>query len=112
VSRLIRDLDNDDFKVRENAVEQLAKLGETVVAPLRDALEKSKAVEQKRRLQFLLEDLDRPETQGETLRRVRAVEVVERLGTPDARRLLESWASGTADGRLTREAKAALVRQK
>ena len=40
------------------------------------------------------------------------VEAVEWIGTPDAVKLLEAWAGGAADARLTDEAKAALARLK
>jgi len=41
---------------------------------------------------------------------VRAVEVLESLGTPKAREVLQTLAKGAAEARLTREAKAALER--
>jgi HEAT repeat protein len=46
---------------------------------------------------------------AETLQRLRAVEVLERLGNREARDLLKSLASG-AESRLTSESKAALDR--
>jgi hypothetical protein len=46
----------------------------------------------------------------ETVRLVRAVEVLEHIGTAEARELLELLARGTPEARITREAKAALTR--
>jgi uncharacterized protein YjiS (DUF1127 family) len=41
---------------------------------------------------------------------VHAVQVLEAVGTPEARSVLESLARGVANARLTREARAALER--
>jgi len=41
---------------------------------------------------------------------MRGVEVLERIGTPEAKKLLETLSSGETAARLTREAKAALRR--
>ena len=46
----------------------------------------------------------------ETLRAVRAVEVLESINIPKARQLLTQLAKGTPAARLTREAKATLQR--
>jgi hypothetical protein len=46
----------------------------------------------------------------ELRRQVRAVEVLERVGGADARRVLEALARGAPEARLTQEAKAALAR--
>ncbi len=50
-----------------------------------------------------------PVPEGEPLRAVRAVEVLERIGTPAARQFLDVLSKGPA-ARTTREAKAALAR--
>jgi hypothetical protein len=74
--------------------------------------EKDVNAEQKRRMELLL-NIAKPVAlkSGETLRGVRAIGVLERIGTPEARRVLELFGSGAAaDARLTREAKAALSR--
>jgi hypothetical protein len=76
---------------------------------LRRALADNPSAEVRKRLEELL---SRPALlpPGEALRRVRAVEVLERLGTPEARRLLGALAGGEPEARLTREAQAALRR--
>jgi hypothetical protein len=50
------------------------------------------------------------ETVPERLQALRAVEVLERIGTPEARKVLETLATGAPAARLTREAKASLGR--
>jgi hypothetical protein len=41
---------------------------------------------------------------------VRAIEVLEHIGTPDANELLQTLATGAPEARLTQEAKASLER--
>jgi WD40 repeat protein len=109
VAKLISDLDSDDFDVREKAMKKLEKLG----AVARPALEKAVAegsVEVRRRAQELLDKLKGSLATPERLQQVRAVEVLERVGTPEAKRLLETLAKGPADSELTAESKASLAR--
>jgi WD40 repeat protein len=54
--------------------------------------------------------LQEPVTQPEMLQQLRAVAVVERIGGPAAREVLASLAKGSAQARLTREAKVAVER--
>jgi WD40 repeat protein len=51
-----------------------------------------------------------PLAKDETLRRLRAIAVLEKIGTPEARRMLERIATGLEGARETRDAKAALRR--
>jgi hypothetical protein len=44
------------------------------------------------------------------LRELRAIEVLERIGTAEARKIVESVATGDADALLTREARLVLGR--
>jgi RNA polymerase sigma factor (sigma-70 family) len=109
VARLIAELDDDSFDVREKASAELEKVGTGAAAAMREALEKAPSAESRRRLEALLGKIDRgaaPE-QGRALR---AVEVLENVGTPEARRLLEALAKNSPHAELARAAKAALGR--
>jgi WD40 repeat protein len=108
--RLIGELDSDDFKVRERAQEALEQAGEAARPAAVEALASKPSAEMKRRLSALLERLDAPEVPPGMVRPLRALEVLERVGNPEARKLLEELARGRADSVLTREARGALER--
>jgi hypothetical protein len=111
IEALIADLASEQFKVRDRATKELEKLGEVAAPALRRALSGDPPLEVKRRLEALEEKLSN--WPPETLRQVRAVEVLEHLGTPAARAVLERlMREGARDARLTREADAALRRMK
>jgi hypothetical protein len=100
---LVADLDSEDFAVREKAAEQLEKLGEAAQPALQKALAGQPSIEAKRRIQQLLDKL--PDT-PERLQPARALEVLERLDTREARQLVAKLADGAPDAWLTQEAKA------
>jgi RNA polymerase sigma factor (sigma-70 family) len=106
----IADLDSEQFAVRERAVQELEQLGELAESALRRQLTLKPSLEVKRRLEALLEKLERGLLSGERLRACRAVEALEALGTPEAKQLLEALVKGAEGARLTREARAALER--
>jgi hypothetical protein len=108
---LVADLDSDRFATRQKAEAALVELGATAEPALRTAIERQPSAEARRRIEVLLEKLD-PVRSPNTLRQIRAVEVLERVGTREAKLLLEKLARGVAEARLTREAKAALDRAK
>jgi hypothetical protein len=112
VARLIADLDGDRFEVREKATSDLEKLGEVAIPACRKALAGSPPAEVRRRLEALVNRWEQvlQNPAGDILRELRALEVLERAGTPEARRLLEAIAGGTSGFRLTREAKASAGR--
>jgi hypothetical protein len=103
-------LDDDEFTVRERASAELAKLGEGAREVLEAARQTTKSAEVRRRAQELLDKLQGPVPSPEVLRSLRAVEALERIGSPDARRLLEELAGGAPPARLTQEAKASMER--
>jgi WD40 repeat protein len=109
LSRLIADLDAEEFRVRQKASAELEDLGEAAVPALRKAREGRVSLEMRRRLDELLEKYSGAPTNPEKARGLRVVEVLERMGTPEARKLLEKLAGG-ADDLVTRDAKAALER--
>jgi hypothetical protein len=110
VRRLIAELDHDEFAVRQKAEERLAMLGEVVADDLQRALARSDAAEARRRLRRLVSGLQRLPLQESSVREVRAIELLESLGTREARRLLEALAKGAESARRTREAAQALRR--
>jgi RNA polymerase sigma factor (sigma-70 family) len=112
VRRLIADLGRDRFAEREKAFQELARLGIRAKPALLDALGRKPSLETARRIEALLKALaQRPAPLSpEELQQLRGVEVLERLGTPAARELLAALARGAPAARLTREARASLVR--
>lgn len=81
--------------------------------PLREALKANLPLEDKRRLELLLDKLEDASLAPETLRQVRAVEALEGLGTAEARAVLQGLVEkGAPEARLTQEAAAALRRMK
>jgi hypothetical protein len=109
IDRLIGHLDSDDFAVRERATRELEKLDTTIEETLRQAIERSASTEVRTRAKAILVKLDLSPSPA-LLRQLRAIELVERIGTPSARRLLATVAGGAPGAKLTYEAKAALQR--
>jgi RNA polymerase sigma factor (sigma-70 family) len=110
VKRLLADLDSDPFAVRQQAARELEELGELAEPALRQALEGRPSAEVRRRIEGWLREWEDGVPAPERLRVLRAVEVLENVGSPEARRLLETLAGGAAEARLTHEAAAALRR--
>jgi WD40 repeat protein len=111
IAKLIADLDADDFLVREKATEELAALGKAAEAALREAT-KHPSLEVRRRATRLLKKITGKGVNPELIRTVRAIEVLERLGTPAARELLEGLAKQKLEPAVAREVRASLARLK
>jgi hypothetical protein len=106
----LADLDSEQFKVREKATAELEALGEQAEPGLRRILRGSPSPELRRRAEALLEKLERRGPSPDRLRALRAVEVLEQIGTSRARRVLQALAQGAPEALLTLEAKASLQR--
>jgi len=111
VQRWLSDLDDDAFAVRSRAFEGLKNEGAAAGPALRRALAARPSPEARRHLEELVARLDGPSCPTPAaLAAVRGVEVLERIGTPAARRLLEELARLTPGGPSAAEARAALRR--
>ena len=109
LARLLADLDSDRFEIREKATKQIEEIGELAKPALQKARTGKPSLEMRRRVEQILVNVE-PGHSPKQLRALRAVEVLEYIGTPAARRVLETLADGAAEARLTREAKASLAR--
>ena len=101
IAKLIGDLDSEDFPAREGATKDLRAMGRIVVPFLRKALQKKTSAEMKSRLEKLIEEAAKG-SPPEMLRVGRSLEVLELMGTDEARQTLEA---------LAKEAKGAWLRQ-
>ncbi len=113
LKRLIADLDNEQFAVREEATAELEKIGEAALPAMRKAVENRPALEARRRLERLIEKAQQREKwppSAERRRLGRSLEVLERAGTGEARRVLAMLAGGAPGAWLTLDARAALER--
>jgi RNA polymerase sigma factor (sigma-70 family) len=85
VAGLIADLDSEQFAVRQKAAMSLDELGEAAESSVRSALDGKVTLEVRQRLQKYLE-----KRESDMIRKVRAVEVLEFMGTAEARALLQA----------------------
>jgi hypothetical protein len=109
LKRLVANLDDDSFKVREEATRALAEIGPDAADALRAALAKSPSLEAKRRMEDLLGRLKKGDN-PERRRCLRALEVLERIGTPQAKDVLRELARKELPTELADEVQASLRR--
>jgi RNA polymerase sigma factor (sigma-70 family) len=110
IARLIADLDSGQFAVRQRAARELEEAGEMAEPALRKALLSKPSLEVRRRLEKVLKKVERQVPSSARLQALRALEVLELVGDPESRKLLERLSQGASGARLTREARAALDR--
>jgi hypothetical protein len=107
---LLADLDSARFQVRRRATEELQKLEGCAAPLLRAALTGTPTEEVRRRIEDILGRMEWRPLTGEMLRAWRALEELERVGGAEARSAMRDLAGGAPEARLTREARAALLR--
>jgi WD40 repeat protein len=110
LARLLKELDGKRYAARSRSMRELAALGELARPALEELLAKQPPLETRQRVEALLQALRGPVTVPEELQALRGVEVLERLGGPEACAVLRALAGGAPGHRLTAEARAALHR--
>lgn len=106
---LLEALDHADIGERAKAGDELERSGRESL--LRQALRENPSAEVRARLESILKGFEGPcPRSGETLRSIRVIQVLERIGTGAARAALGEIAGAQPQSRGGREAKAALDR--
>jgi hypothetical protein len=105
---VFRALDAEEFKDRQEARKELDRLGRAAVPRVKARLAAGGSDELKRHLGAFLAQHDRQEPSPDELRALRAVEILEAIGTPSARKLLGELAAGEPGIRLTEDAAGAV----
>ena len=106
----IRQLDASRYAVRESAQRALTRLGHSARPGLVAASRTDMSPECGRRVEALLEGTRGPDLSTDGIRTGRAIEIAERIGTGESRKLLQEWAAGPDGATLTESARAALAR--
>jgi hypothetical protein len=111
VKELLPKLDSDKYAEREAAFRDLKKLGPAIEPQLRAAAaDKQTSVEARKRLQKLLETWEKRPATPDELRLVRAIQVLERIASKEAREVLGRLADGPAESWATDQARLAAKR--
>jgi WD40 repeat protein len=112
IPQLIKDLDDEDFTVREKATAELEKMGRIAFPALQKAAT-SPSLEVRRRVEELLSrKVEGPTITPEELKLLRLIEACQHIGTAEVRPLLERLARGPSASQVTQDAKRALTRLK
>ncbi len=111
IGKLIAQMNDRRFPVRNRAQKALEDLSVVALVPLRAALKEPLASEeQRRRIGTILQKVEKISLAPEELRGARAVETLEYIATAEARQFLTELAGGAPVAGLTREARGVLRR--
>jgi hypothetical protein len=112
IGELIKQLDDDRYLVREQATEALIRLRKQADPLLRKALKEAQSEEARFRLRLVLgHSTSGPNIPpADTRRYLRVVLLLERIGTPEARKQLQHLSEAVPAPDVNREARAALAR--
>ncbi len=104
LAKLLSDLDNEDPPKREKAQVELESMGRVIEPALRKALASNPTPHAKLMLTELLALLDDKRFSPHRVRELRAVEVLEGIGTPAAKEALTVLAKGAPGAEVTIDA--------
>jgi hypothetical protein len=108
IGLLLADLENSDFATREAATRALEKLGPLAAPALEKKLAENLGLETKRRVESILEHAYRTLLTTEELRAIRALEVLQGIGSDEAVAVLKDLAKGAEGAVVTVRARQAL----
>jgi WD40 repeat protein len=109
--KLLADLNDTQYSVRQTATKALSQLGAEAEPLFHEVLVSGPSLEVRKRLEPVRASPTLNQFKAGTIRQLRAVYALERIGSKEARQLLASLANGEAAAWLTAEARAALKRQ-
>ena len=112
IARLIKNLDDDQFAVREKSTSALEQLGPVAGPHVELALKRDMSLEARRRAERILERLKSPQLTPDQQRMQRAVAALELTNSADSRKVLEDLARGAGGAWLALEAQGSLERLK
>jgi WD40 repeat protein len=110
LSDLVSNLNSASFAARERATARLASAGPPAVAFLRRVQAEVRSPEVRHRIAHILAKIEDGTSSPEELRMVRAIEVLEQIGTEGAKRVLAKLATGASTAPVTCEASDSLLR--
>jgi WD40 domain-containing protein len=110
IKACIADLDAKEYSVRDRAQRELQNHFDQSEEPLRKALAGAVSVEARSRINRILDANFAAIPQPDQLRDLRAIEVLEQIGTPEARDLLRRLAKSEVPTAISRDAAESLKR--
>jgi WD40 repeat protein len=110
ILRQIADLDSPRYGTRRKATQELKRLGPRAEPFLRKELDGTPSLEVRQRVERLLKKLRDPLRTPHGRRLLRAITVLERIGSPAARKVLKKLTLAAPGDKLRREARASLDR--
>jgi WD40 repeat protein len=110
LERLIADLDSEEFERRSTANTELERLGDLAVPALDKTVGGPINLEARRRIEAILAKQNTGTLTADQVRIVRAVELLERIGSPESRQVLQALAQGAPGALATRQAQGVLER--
>ncbi len=110
IDRMLIDLDSPQYPVRKKAKDELTSLGKLVEPNLKKVLANRPSLEVRRSIDQMIKAFEGQAIPPHVLRVLRTLEVLEIIGTPEAREVVQTLATGAPDILTTQEAQATLAR--